>query len=311
MRRVLAVDLGGTKTALALYEVTDEEVRLVRSSAVPSASAAGIEPIIEQFLGGDSVAAAALGVAGPVRDGVVKTTNLPWIVSRDALVTLLGTDRVTVMNDVEAASFGATVVAPEHRHVLNAAPVDERAPTTLVMIGTGFGCATIHHRHALPSELGHVTFAPRTARDLAFRDALARERGVTHVSVEHVLSGRGLLDAYRFVADGGAHTPGSATELAARARGGEAIAIETVRWYLSIIGSVLADVALATLPRGGLYLAGGVAIGLGTLLCDPLLVEAFRNRDPMREVLASIPLFWLDSPGLGLLGARTVAMRGR
>lgn len=310
MSRVLAIDVGGTKTALALYEVTDVEVRLVRTETVPSASAPALEPIIEAFLAGEKVVAAGLGVAGPVRDGVVKTTNLPWIVSEAALSQLLGTPNVTVLNDVQAASFGATVVSAEHRHAIHAAARDVRGPTTLVMIGTGFGAATLVHSHAVPSEAGHMSFSARNEREWALRTHLATLHGTTHVTVEHVLSGRGLLDLHGFVS-GGAPRPTDASEIAARARAGDAHATETVSWFTSLVGGVLGDLALTTLPRAGVYLAGGVAHGLGDLLLTGTLRDAYLDKPPMRAVLETIPLFWLDSPGLGLLGARTVAMRAR
>lgn len=308
MTRVLAIDLGGTKTALALYEAADGA--LVRTTTVASASAPGIEPIIEAFLDGDRVVSAALGVAGPVRDGVCRTTNLPWVVATDSLARLLGTKRVTLMNDVEAACFGARVVPEAHRHVLRAAERDPDAPTALVMIGTGFGRAMLAHGRAYASEGGHVTFAARTAREQALRAHLAALHATSHVSVEHVLSGRGVLDVHGFVTrdHAGATAPANATELADLARAGDAAARETVAWLASIIGATLGDVALQTLPRGGLCLSGGVVLGLGALLHGAEFDEAFLEKGPMRPLLETIPVERLDTAGLGLLGAKAVAL---
>lgn len=313
MTRVLAVDVGGTKTALALYEADGDEVHCLRTAKVASASEPGIEPIVARFLDGLAIDAAAFGVAGPVRDGLCKTTNLPWTLSREALSRTLGAP-VTLMNDVEIAVIGAARVPASSRHTLHAATVDPSGARTLVMIGTGLGCASLVDGRALASERGHVTFAPYDDRTWALRAALASLHGTTHVSVEHVLSGRGLRDVYTFVAHerGDARPPPeSASALARAVNAGDTLAGEVATFYVGLVGRVLGDVALATLPRGGLYLAGGVANGLGDLLRASALHDAFLDKPPMHSVLEGIPLFWLDSPELVVLGALTLALRGQ
>ena len=312
MKRLLAVDVGGTKTALALYEGDGDDARCIRAEKVASASEAGIEPIVTRFLAGQAIDAAALGVAGPVRDGVCTTTNLPWTVSRDALSRLLAAP-VTLMNDVEVAVVGTASVPTASRHVLHDAAVDPDGVRTLVMIGTGLGRASLVHGAPLATEAGHVSFAPCSAREWALRGWLADLHGTTHVSVEHVFSGRGLRDVFAYVAheQGVTASVADASALRASVDAGDVLAVEVATFYAGLIGRLLGDVALATLPRGGLYLAGGVACGLGPILRAPVLRDGYLDKPPMRHVLEDIPLFWLDSPDLGLFGALTLARRGQ
>lgn len=322
MIRILTGDVGGTKTRLALYEgAGDAPLTLTRELEAKSASEPRLEPIVERFLAGQAIDAAGFGVAGPVANGMCRTTNLPWVVQLDALRAVCGTKRCVLRNDVEMAALGLPHI-PEARKVWlqQGQPPEPSQPSVLVSVGTGFGRALlVSETHAFASEAGHASFAARHPRDERLREHLRQQH--EHVSVEHVLSGPGLVALFdALIAMDGApatHVSSELTETADRgARIGELglakadpVCAEAIHWFAELLGAELGNVALQSLPRGGLYLWGGVARKLKLALLGKNLLEAFRDKPRMREVLETIPLALIDDSDLALLGARAAAMR--
>ncbi|MEK6529316.1 MAG: glucokinase, partial [candidate division NC10 bacterium] len=206
-RLLLAGDVGGTKTALALFEARARGPRLVREAVFPSGEFESLEAVVRRFLGeGPSVriAAACFGVAGPVVEGRCVTTNLPWHVAEKSLARAIPAPRVKLLNDLEAAAHGVLILPPRALMPLQAGRA-RKGNKVLIAAGTGLGEAILvwdgaRHR-VLASEGGHADFAPRNDLEMDLLRFLQKEFG--HVSYERVLSGPGLYNIYRFLRDTG------------------------------------------------------------------------------------------------------------
>jgi glucokinase len=319
MMRVLAVDVGGTKTATTLYE-GDSATSLVptRVERFESAAFTGLLPILGEFLHGERVDAAGFGVCGPVRHGVCQTTNIPWVVTRDQLASLCATEHVALINDVEAAMLGVRTVPESSKVWLQRGDPDPDGLQTLISVGTGYGRALlVPPGRAYAAEAGYATFAPRNVIERRLLDYLATTR--ENPCIEHVLSGPGLYTLYSFIVATGLAAPTAQLEIdraedpSARvgqlgARDLDEACAAAVALFVDILGSTLGNVALEVLPRGGLYLWGGVAQKLRTVIEEGELLEAFVDKDSMRELLTTIPLALIEEPELGTLGAREAAL---
>jgi len=202
---ILAGDIGGTKTVLAVFDEAGDRLNLVREEVYPSASAASLEELGIKFLetvGRPAVRAACFGVAGAVVDGRAKATNLPWQIDEAVLSSALGITPVRLLNDLEAAAYGVLVLPPESLHTLqDGTPPKGGGTMALIAAGTGLGEAILPwdgqvHR-VMASEGGHVDFGPRNELEAALWEYLRWEFG--HVSWERVLSGPGFMNIYHFL----------------------------------------------------------------------------------------------------------------
>lgn len=317
--RVLAGDIGGTKTDLRLYAGPSRDALSVeREARFESQTFSGLTPILGEFLVGERVDAAAFGVAGAVVDGVCKTTNLPWVVTVSELQKVCGTPYCALLNDVQAAALGVERVPDDRKVWLQRAPVSPSAPLDLVAVGTGFGRAfVIPGAGAFATEFGHSNFSPRNVIERRLFDFMMER--VESPTVEHVLSGPGVHMLYEFIVQEGLAPATAQFEIDAAEDRSAAVGRLGVRdqdpassaavgLFVDLLGSALGNIALSTLPRGGLYLWGGVALKLRAAIQQGHLVDAFLDKPPMTEVLRSIPLALLDEPELGLKGALSGAL---
>jgi glucokinase len=321
--RVLAADIGGTKTALCLYTGSDaHSLAPERRQEFESRAFSGLVPILGEFLRGASVDCAGFGIAGPVVDGVCRTTNLPWVVDLRELSHICGTPHCALLNDLEVAVLGVPLVGADQLVWLQRAPIDATAPIELVAVGTGLGRAFLipdrsGSLRAFATESGHATFGPRNAIERRLLAYVAERHDL--VCVEHVLSGPALRTLYDFIIHEGLAPPTAQLEID---RSDDASAVigrlgardlddgcsAAVALFADLLGSELGNTALRSLPRGGLFIWGGVARKLRSVLERGELVDAFRDKHRMRDVLEAIPLALIDEPELGLLGARQAAL---
>jgi glucokinase len=319
MMRVLAVDVGGTKTATTLYEgESAESLTATRRERFESAAYSGVLAIMAEFLQGERVDAAGFGVAGPVRHGHCQITNLPWSITRDQLVSVCGTEHVALLNDVQAAMMGVGAVPESGRVWLQRGDPDPHSLEALVSVGTGFGRALmVPGGHAFAAEGGYASFAPRNVIERRLLEWLAARH--ENVCIEHVVSGPGLFSLYNFIVESGLAAPAAQLEIECAedpsARVGQLGVREldhacaaAVGLFVDILGSVLGNVALEVLPRGGLYLWGGVVTKLRPAIEQGELLDAFVDKDSMGELLRTIPLALIEEPELGILGARQAAL---
>jgi len=322
-RHVLAGDIGGTKTNLAVCAVTrDGRLRTVREESFPSARYSGLEKVIAEFLRDkpERVGAAAFGVAGPVLDGKVKTTNLPWIVRAKSIGRLLGTGRVRLLNDLESMAYGALFL-PANQVRWLARGKRRAANLAVIAAGTGLGQAFLfwdgERYHPVATEGGHTDFAPRNERELALLVYLEKQLG--RVSYERVLSGPGLVHIFTFFADEvGRPVP---TEVRERMKhedpgavigetgvnGTCAAAVEAVDTFVEVYGAQAGNLALTVMGTGGVFIGGGIAVKLLPKLTNGAFLRAFVDKGRYRELMSQIPVGIMLDPKTPLLGAAHAA----
>jgi len=318
MHTVLGGDLGGTKVLLGLFSVDDARSVPVRWQSFPSAAHGDLPSIVRAFLGAEqpAIAAAVIGVAGPVTDRHATLTNLPWSVDADELRALLGTPRVELINDIQATAYGVLTL-PDAAFVSLNAGTPRAGSAAVIAAGTGLGEAGLYwdggaHRVAA-SEGGHADFAPRTDLEAALCDHLRRRFG--HVSYERVLSGAGLVNIYEFLRDTGRadEPPALARRLGAddaaaviseAALAGEApICVQALELFVSVYGAEAGNLALKLYATGGVYVAGGIAPKIESKLHDGTFMAAFRDKGRMAALMETIPVRIVLDPQAPLAGA--------
>jgi glucokinase len=318
---ILAGDIGGTKTVVALFERGANGLREIASQEFRSADHGSLEAILERFLAahpGETVEAACFGIAGAVLGGRATTTNLPWPEVVDtSLSAELGGARVALLNDLQAAALGMLLLPAAQRVELNPAAQARPGNVAVLAAGTGLGEAFLvwdgERHHAVACEGGHTGFAPRTDEEVELLRFLRKEHG--RVSWERILSGPGTVDLYRFVrATGEEAEPGWLRDRMARedparvitevALAGEDAACErSLALFCSLYGAEAGDLALKTLAVGGVFVGGGIAPRILPALQSGGFREAFVAKGRFRELLEGIPVQVALDPRAPLLGA--------
>jgi len=319
---VLAGDVGGTKTDLAIYAFAAQEpLRLVRRATFESRVHAGLAEMAQQFLasGEEVPVAAAFGAAGPVLDDAIALTNLPWRVERADLAARLGIERVRLLNDLETTGLGALELPADRLHTLNPG-VARAGHRAVIAAGTGLGQSILFwdgaRHHPIATEGGHVRFAPRDARELELLSFLAKRHG--RVSIERVVSGPGLVALVDFLRTHGRtlapevderlrHEDPGAVVGDAALRGVCATCEEAVGWFVSLYGAQAGQLALSTLSLGGVYVGGGIAVHLLPALEAGGFLEAFVDGGRFGDLLRQIPLRVILDPSASRLGAAEAA----
>lgn len=320
---LLAGDVGGTKTALALYEARGGVLAPVGEAALPSREFPTFEAAVARFLAGApraAVEAACFGVAGPVVNGRCVTTNLPWVLDEAALAAAIPAKRVRLLNDLEATGHGVLALPPSSLARLQPGAA-RQGNMVLLAAGTGLGEALLiwtGERHlVVASEGGHADFAPRTDLEIELLRFLRKEFG--RVSYERVLSGPGLFNIYRFLRDtGGVAEPRwlqgrleredpSAVVSEVALAGGHPLCVQALEMFASIYGAEAGNLALEALAVGGVFVGGGIAPKISPKLTDGTFVTAFCDKGRFAELMASIPVSLVREPRTALLGAAHVA----
>jgi glucokinase len=308
----LSADVGGTKTQLQLVDATGD---VLRWQSYPSAGYADLGDILATFLGaGDPPVAACLAVAGPVDGRRMRFTNLPWEVDADRLQARLGIARIELVNDFTAVGLGIAALQPDDLLTLQEGQVQAQGMRLAVGAGTGLGVAFLSWQGegyvVHPSEGGHVDFAPADELQMALLRYLQARHG--HVSWERLVSGPGIVAIHDFLRDSGrAEGLGvdDAAQVAARADAGDAGALQALELFVALYGAFVGNAALLTLPRGGIYLAGGIAAKLADHLQAGGFLRAYLDKGRYAELLASLPLHIVMHPNVGLLGATQLALK--
>jgi glucokinase len=319
---LLAGDIGGTKTALAVFTPERGPYAPVAEAVFPSAGYPGLDAIVREFLARTRlpVASAAFGVAGPVVGGRATVTNLPWTIDEAGLREELGLRSVRLINDLVAVARAVPHLRPEDLRTLWASEPAPGGAIAVIAPGTGLGEAfltwdgTRYRPH--PSEGGHADFAPASARQLGLLAHLGRDG--EHVSYERVCSGRGLPHIYAFLKESGAAEEPAwlAARLAGAADPTPVIAAAALHedppcplaraaldTFVAILGAEAGNLALKVLATGGVYLGGGIPRRILPALEQGRFVEAFRRKGRMSDLLARIPVHVILHPDAGLVGA--------
>ncbi len=322
---ILAGDVGGTKTSLALYRREARGLLRHRMATYRSRKHAGLEPILRDFLGGGAaVERACIGAAGPIVDGRCRLTNLEWEVDEASLRATLGVRDAYLINDLQAMASSLPFLQESDRASIQEGEAGPRGNMAVLAAGTGLGEGFLVGSDAgyipLASEGGHVDFAPRDERETRLHAFLREKYG--RVSVERVLSGPGLHEVYRFLreVEGMEEETGIAEDVSgtepqrAIARhglaGGPGACAEALRIFCSLYGAEAGNLALQYLATGGVYLGGGIAPAILPALRRGEFLSAFLDKGRMRNLLSGVPVMVILDPTAPLLGAASYAAAG-
>jgi len=272
---------------------------------------------------------ASFGIAGPVRNGRVEASNLPWVIEASRLAKELQLDSVSLINDLEAQAWGIQCLGPSDTVTLNQALPNSSSMQNVagnqavVAAGTGLGEAGLiwdgERHHIFACEGGHGDFAPRNELEIDLLRYLLTRFG--HVSYERIVSGPGLVNVYLFLKDThrgeepqwlrdeiAAGDPGAAISKAA-VSGKASLAEQALDLWISIYGAEAGNMALKVLASGGIFLAGGIAPKILQKLSGPLFMEAFISKGRMQALLEGIPVRVITNEKNGLVGAACYGAR--
>jgi len=324
---ILAGDVGGTKVHLELYNFANGRLQPVRDQKFPAHEFAGLDDVVSKFLAAgneakDKIIAACFGCPGPVRDGRLKLTNLPWILDERELEKSLAIPHIFLINDLEANGYGIPELAPESIFTLHEGNPEASGHAGLIAAGTGLGEALLiwegdRHR-PIASEGGHGDFAARNQREIALLEYL-HDTLNGRVSWERVVSGIGIKNIYAFLRD--VEKINEPTWLRDRMRaedpnavigecaedGSSSLCFETMKLFSGAYGAEAGNIALKVIATGGMYLGGGIAPKILKTLKNGTFLQAFLDKGRLSPLLESIPVRVILDDTCALLGAAAYA----
>jgi glucokinase len=320
---ILAGDVGGTKVHLALYDFINGKLKYTRDAKFLAKNYSGLEEIIKEFVGGDKATAACFGVPGPVRDGRLRLTNLPWTIDSRELSGHLGIEHVFLINDLEANGYGLAELAPDQIYALSEGDASQVGNRALVSAGTGLGEAMLiwnGRTHVpYPSEGGHADFAPRNEDEIDLLRFL-RQKYNGRISCERVVTGMGLTGIYEFLREvrgmeepawlaakiAAVDDPNSViTEMALAAK--SEICEKALDMFVSAYGAEAGNLALKLLSVGGVYIGGGIAPRILEKLKDGTFMKAFTDKGRLSQLLINMPVRIILESRAALMGAAACA----
>jgi glucokinase len=320
---ILAGDVGGTKTTLALFDRADPHTPVV-AQTYPSREHAAFSQVITAFVTQHPapIELACVGIAGPVKDNHCRTTNLPWSIDGGALATSLGIGQAWLLNDLEAFAHGVAVLDPDDVVELQAGAPDARGNRAIIAAGTGLGEAGLFWdgkaHHPFSSEGGHADFGPHDELQIELLRFLLAHH--PRVSWETVVSGMGIVNIYRFLKETGREEepawladamrrgdPGAVISKHGRERT-NALCSRTLDLFATLYGAEAGNLALKVMATGGLYVAGGVARKNPDVMRSRAFLEAFSSKGPMRPVLEAVPVRMIVNDQTALIGAARCAV---
>ncbi|HEV3139502.1 MAG TPA: glucokinase [Vicinamibacterales bacterium] len=323
---ILAGDIGGTKTLLGLFDPDGERPRPIHTFSYSTLAHTDLTEIVAAFLNeervsGAAVSGACFGVAGPVIDEAAELTNVPWRVDARKVASAFRLGRVSLLNDLEAMAYAVPVLTDSEVLVLQKGDADlspRGGNIALIAAGTGLGEALLHDVGGRfvpsPSEGGHADFSARTEREIGLLRHLTARYG--RADVEHVVSGRGLINIHRFV-----HTSpcaagislddpnaGPAISSAALERRCAAC-VETLDLFVEAYGAEAGNLALRGVTTGGVFVGGGIAPKILPAMTSGAFMRAFRAKPPLEPMLRAMPVKIILNAESGLLGAAVFCSR--
>jgi glucokinase len=321
--RVLAGDIGGTKTRLGIFEVDGAGLRLEEERSYPSRDYPGLGEIVVDFVGSDGgdCGAACFGIAGPVTGRRMRLTNLPWTVDADELESRSGIPAVVLLNDLEATAWGVSILNESQIVVLNAGNTGAAGNGAVIAAGTGLGEGGIYWdgsaARPFACEGGHASFSPTDELGDRLLGFLRRIHG--QVSWERVLSGPGLANLFRFmVAEGGETAPewfleadraGDPVPAVSEAalEGRCEVSVRTLGLFARLYGEEAGNLALKVMATGGVWIGGGIAPRILPFLQKGAFMGGFLAKGRMRPLLESMPVKVILDDRTALLGAARFA----
>ena len=320
---ILAGDIGGTHTRIALFQQEAARLKLMVEHVYPSREHKSLDEIVSLFMSDEHVHVdhACFGVAGPVLHGEVSTPNLAWVVSAVQLARQIGIETVWLINDLQAHASGIDDLAPEDFIALNT--IDSGiGNAALIAAGTGLGEAGLYwdgvRRWPFPCEGGHTDFAPRNDIEITLLQYLLKKFG--RVSYERVLSGPGLLNIYEFLRDTRIEEEAAwLKDELARSTDPAALISEyglksktpicerVLDIFVSVYGAEAGNLALKIMATGGLFVSGGIAGKILPKMTNGTFLEVFISKGRLQPVMETIPVKIIVNERIGLIGAARYA----
>lgn len=304
----LVADIGGTNTRVALARGPVVDTKTIQRFR--NRDHDGLEPLLCAYLaaqGNPDCAGACVAVAGPVHDGRARLTNLDWHMDRETLARAVHSETTALLNDLQAQGHALSHIAPENlRRIVTGEDPAPRAARLVIGVGTGFNAAPVYDtdtgRYVPPSEAGHVTLPLRTEADMRLARFIEAEHGFP--AVEEALSGRGLGHIHAWLcseAGAPAHLDAAGVMDAVNS-GTDPLARQAVTIFVRLLGTVAGNLALNTLPFGGIYLVGGVTRHITPWLDVCGFAEAFRDKGRFAPFMDQFAVWTVEDDYAALTG---------
>ena len=324
---LLAGDLGGTKTNLAVFSHEDGAHHPLMEATFPSGNYSSLEDMVTEYLTQSNITVdkACFGVAGPVMNGRAEITNLSWFLAEDQLQDALQLSHVKLLNDLESIAYAIPALYSDDLSTLTEGMPIRGGAIGVIAPGTGLGEAFLvwdgTRYRAYPSEGGHSNFSPSNSLEIDLLRYLQDRFG--HVSHERVCSGMGLPNIYEFFKTSGNYeVPPWLSEEISKAddptpvivnaaldeEKSHPICVETLHIFVSILGAEASNLALKIMATGGIYLGGGIPPRIRTVLEHPRFLASFRNKGRMSEMMSRIPIHIVLNPKAALFGAASYGL---
>jgi glucokinase len=318
---ILAGDIGASHARLAAFETEGNRLQCVVQKIYSSGHHKGLAEIVADFTKTEGIPAqsACFGVAGPVRAGRSKISNLPWIIDSRELAKQLKLRTVGLINDLEAFAYGIDALESRDFVTLNEGSKEAEGNTAVVSAGSGLGEAALywdgHRHHPFACEGGHAEFAPKNDIEIELLQYLMKKYENQHVSYERILSGAGVKNIYEFLRDTSKEgepdwlrealsdapdAPALISELALTKKA--AICERTLSTFVSVFGSEAGNCALKFMSTGGIFVAG-IAGKIVWKMKEGAFMESFLSKGRMTALLQEIPVKIILNDDSGLIGA--------
>jgi glucokinase len=317
---ILAGDIGATRTRLAAFETEGNRLQCVVEKIYLNHDHAGLSEILAQFIRGEGIPvhSACFGVAGPVRSGRSKISNLPWVIDSRELARQLKLNSVALLNDLEAYAYGIDALESKDFITLNEGSDDAEGNRAVISAQTGLGVAGLYwdgfRHHPFPCEGGHADFAPKNDLQIELLAYLQKKYG--RISCERILSGPGIRNIYDFLRDAHkaeepdwlreqiATAPDPPALISQLALGGKsAICDQVLSIFVSVFGAETGNCALHYMTTGGIFIGGSIAAKNVNRMKDPIFMQSFLDKGRMETLLKDMPVKIILSDDCGLIGA--------
>jgi glucokinase len=345
MTLILAGDIGGTKTILRLVEESDQTSwQTLYEALYPSRDFPDLVPIVQRFLSaaGQQLEReprpekACFAIAGPVVNDTSVLTNLDWFLEAKRLEKELDISKISLINDFAAVGYGILGLETQDLYTLQEVTPQPNAPMAVIGAGTGLGEGFLVQQtggyQVFPSEGGHADFAPRTGLEFQLLQYLRDKYDIQRISIERVVSGQGIVAIYQFLRDrefapespeieqvirtwehetGRSEKtvdPAAAIAKAALEKS-DRLSEQTLQMFVEAYGAEAGNLALKLLPYGGLYVAGGIAAKILSLIKEGSFLRAFGEKGRVSPLLERVPVHVVLNPQVGLIGAAICASR--
>jgi glucokinase len=317
---ILAGDIGATRTRLAAFETESNRLQCAVEKTYVSQKHGGLSEILAQFIRSEGIPvhSACLGVAGPVRSGRSKISNLPWIIDSREVADQLKLNSVGLLNDLEAYAYGIDALESKDLITLSEGSEDAEGNRAVISARTGLGVAGLYwdgfRHHPFASEGGHADFAPTNDLQMELLAYLQKKYG--RISYERILSGPGIRNIYEFLRDthkaeepawlrdqinAAPDVPALLSQLALE--GKAAICDQTLTIFVSVFGAETGNCALHYMSTGGIFIGGIIAAKIVSRMKDPLFMQSFLDKGRMEALLHDMPVKIILNDDCGLIGA--------